>query len=415
MPHESDHIVEPAEQMVSESATQRSNGNDGVLELFTVLARRKRTLARFTIVGTLLAVVMSLILPVRYTGTTVILPPQQSQSLSNLMVGQIGMLAGLGRDFGLKSTVDLYAAMLQSESVQDALIRQFRLMGLYKVKTMADARKKLKNRTTLRPVRTSGVIELSVEDSDPKRAADLANGYIEQLHALNRRIAVDENSQRRIFFEQQLQLAKDDLSESEQIMKQTQEKTGLLQLDTQSRAIIQTVAGIRAQVAGKEVQLQAMRSFATGKNPDYVIAEQQLAGLREQLAKVLHSQNIPAEGDLDIPTSKVPEAGLAYVRAYRDLRYHEAIYEIIARQYEAARLDEAKSASLAQVIDPATVPEKKSFPPRTLIVVCGFLAAFLMGCVFVKAQESYRRFVADPLNGERVALLKTYLWGRFVN
>jgi uncharacterized protein involved in exopolysaccharide biosynthesis len=190
-------------------------------------------------------------------------------------------------------------------------------------------------------------------------------------------------------------------------MKQTQEKTGMLQLDAQSRAMIQTVATLRAQIVGKEVQLQGMRSFATGQNPDYVIAQQQLAGLREQLAKLLRSQNI-SEGDLEIPTSKLPETGLAYLRAYRNVRYQEAIYEIIARQYEAARLDEAKSAAFPQVIDPAMVPERKSSPKRARIVIFVFLLSFLSGCAFVLAQQAYGRFVADPFNRERIDTLKAH-------
>lgn len=413
MAHESDHMVESAEQIVSESVPRRSKEDLDFIELATTLARRKNTIAKFTIVGTLLAVVISLMLQVKYTGTTVILPPQQSQSFSSMVLGQVGMLAGLGRELGLKSTIDLYIAMLRSESVQNGLIQQFNLRDAYHQKTMFATREELTARTTLVPIKAQGVIRLSVEDSDPKRAADLANGYIEQLHALNQRIAIGESSERRMFFENQLQRAKEGLTAAEQTMKQTQEKTGMLQLDAQSRAIIQTVASLRAQVAGKEIQLQAMRSFATGENPDYIIAEQQLAGLRVQLAKVMHSQNSP-EGDSEIPTARVPEAGLAYLRAYRELRYQEAVYEIIARQYEGAKLDEAKSTAFVQVIDPATVPEKKSFPKRTMITICGFLAAFVLSCVFVTARESYRRFVADPINREQMDLLKTHLQSPFV-
>jgi tyrosine-protein kinase Etk/Wzc len=414
MAHQSDHIIEPAESLISDTAAARSTGGESVLGLVTTLAHGKKTIAKFTIVGTLLAVVISLILPIRYTGTTAILPPQQNQSsLANLMEGQMGMLAGLGKDLGLKSGVDLYTAMLSSESVQDGVIRRFKLMDLYHEKTMTDARKTLEARTTVTPSMKQGLIRLSVEDSDPKRAADLANGYIEELRALNQRIANGESSERRVFFENQLRGVKDNLTAAEQKMRETQERTGVLQLDAQSRGIIQTVASLRAQIAGKEVQLQAMRSFATGENPDYVIAGQQLAGLRVQLAKVMHSQNSP-EGDSELPTNKVPEAGLAYLRAYRELRYQEAVYEIIARQYEGAKLDEAKSTAFVQVIDPATVPEKKSFPKRTMITICGFLAAFVLSCVFVTARESYRRFVADPINREQVDLLKTHLQSPFV-
>ncbi len=407
----SDKIIDPAEPLLGEPASVRSKGDVNLLKLLTTLAGRKKTIARFTIAVTLLTVVISLVLPVRYAGTTVILPPQQGQSLANLMMGQLGALAGLGRELGVKSNIELYAAMLRSESVQYGLVRQFKLMELYHSKTMLDARKELDDRTSLKVQPKQGLIQLSVTDRDPKRAADLANGYVAQLHDLNQRIAFTDNSQRRMFFEDQLRQAKDNLVDAEQKMKQTQEKTGMLQLDAQSRAIIQTVANLKAQIAGKQVQLQAMRSYATGRNPDYVIAEQQLAGLQEQLAKLLHNQNL-SEGDIEIPTSKVPEAGLAYLHAYRNLRYYEAIYEVIAKQYEAAKLDEAKSVSFAQVIDPATVPEKKSFPKRTIIVICAFLAALVLSSTYVILQEAYSRFVADPANRAQMDVLKASLWSR---
>jgi uncharacterized protein involved in exopolysaccharide biosynthesis len=411
MAHERDHIFDPTEPIVSESITGGSSGR--LLELATTLCRRKNTVAKFTILGTLIAVIVSLLLPVRYTGTTVILPPQQGQSLANMVMGQLGALDGLGKDLGMKSPVDLYTAMLKSESVQNGLIEKFNLKALYRKKTMMDTRKELESRTTLSPMRTQGVIKVSVEDSDPRRAADLANEYVEQLHTLNQRMVLGENSQRRIFFEEQLRRTKDDLTMAEQKMKQTQERTGLLQLDAQSRGAIQTVATLKAQIAGKEVQLHAMSSFATGQNPELVIAEQQLVALREQLAKVLRNRNASGD-DLEIPTSKVPEAGLAYLRAYRDLRYQEAMYEIMARQYEAARLDEAKSVNFSQVLDPATVPERKSSPKRSLIVLCAFLASFGLGCLFVLQHESYQRFVADPVNRARVDVLKQYFRSRLV-
>lgn len=409
MRHDSDNLIESTEPIAGSPAAPLQGEN--LLDLVTLLASRKRILARFTLVGALIAVVVSFIWPVRYTGTTMILPPQQSSSLSGMMVGQLGMLAGLGRELGVKTTVDLYAAMLASESVQNALVQQFQLLNVYNEEKKVDARKILQKRTAIEPLPRQGLIRVSVRDSDPKRAADIANGYVEQLHALNERIALTENSQRRMFFESQLRTAKDNLSVAEQKMKETQEHTGLLQLDAQARTIIQTVANLKAQIAAKEVQLQAMRSYATGQNPDYVLVEQQLAGLRQQLAKTLRSQNI-SEGDLEIPTSKVPEAGLAYLRAYRDLRYYEAIFEIIARQYEAAKLDEAKSANFAQVVDPATIPEKRSSPKRLLLVLCGLVLAFGLGCVYIVCENSYRRVAIDPLISARIASLKRHLRSR---
>jgi uncharacterized protein involved in exopolysaccharide biosynthesis len=409
MSRESDSILDPAEQLGTEYAKVRPKADVNMLELLVTLTRRKSTIIKTTLITTLVVAAISLLLPVRYTARTLIMPPQQSQSLANIMMGQLNMLAGFaGREIAVKNGVDLYAAMLDSESVENGLIQKFQLMSVYRTKTQEDTRKALRKRTTIKPLLKEGLIQVFVDDRDPKRAADMANGYVDELHALNQRLALTENSQRRVFFEDQLLQAKENLIKAEQTMKQTQEKTGLLQLDSQARIIIQSVASLRGGIAAKEVQLQAMRSFATGENPDLVLAEKQLAAMRVQLAKALHSQNVQ-EGDPELPTSKVPEAGVAYIRAYRDLRYYEAIYEIISKQYEAAKLDEAKSASFAQVVDRAVVPERKSFPHRLLMTIGAFFAGILLGCALVIVQEAYRRFISNPANREQVNLLKSYV------
>lgn len=410
---ESDRIVEPPDSLTAEYARSRSKADVNLLELCTTLARRKRAIAKTTIGLVVLAVLMSFVWPASFTAQTVILPPPQNQSFANMLAGQLNLLATLGvKDIGLKNSVDLYSAVLASQSVNDGLIRKFNLMDVYHVKTMEATRKVLEHRTTIKPMQKEGLIRISVRDHDPKRASDLANGYVDQLQRLNERLALTESSQRRLFLEQQLRQAKENLIVAEQTLQQTQQKTGMLQLDTQAKAIIATVANLRGEIAAQEVQVQAMKSFATNQNPDLVLAEEQLAGLRKQLAKVLHENNV-TEGDIEIPTSRLPEASLAYLRAYRNVKYNETLYEILAKQYEAARLDEAKSASLAQVVDPATVPERKSFPPALILVIIGALfAGFFLGCAFVIVQEAYRRFTADPANREQIDVLKSYLVGR---
>jgi uncharacterized protein involved in exopolysaccharide biosynthesis len=286
-------------------------------------------------------------------------------------------------------------------------------MGAYRSKTIEAARRVLEHRSTIKPMQKEGLIRISVSDHDPKRAAALANGYVAQLQLVNERLALTESSQRRLFLEQQLRQVREDLIAAEQRLKQTQEKTGMLQLDTQAKAIIATMANLRGEIAAKEVQIQAMKSFATNQNPDLVLVEEQLAGLRKQLAKVLHENNVN-EGDIEIPTSRLPEAGLEYLRAYRNVKYNETLYEVLARQYEAARLDEAKSASFAQVVDPATVPERRSFPPGLALLMIGAIfAGIILGSAFVIVQEAYRRFTADPANREQMDLLKSYLVRRF--
>src|SRR3954469_21816761 len=277
-------LVEPRPARVAEDEID-------LLDLLIVLAKRKRLILTVTAASAAVALIVSLLLPNRYTATTKILPPQQSQSASTMLLSQLagggmGPLAALaGPGLGLKNPNDIYLGILKSRTIEDALIAKFDLLRVYHEKRASDARKELEKASDIL-TQKEGLISISVEDKDPKRAAALANAYVEELRNVTQHLAISEAGQRRLFFEQQVQQAKDDLSRAEVALKETQQKTGMIQLDSQAKAIIEAVGNLRAQVAAKEVQLQAMRSFATEQNPDTVLAQQQLAGLRTQLSKL---------------------------------------------------------------------------------------------------------------------------------
>ena len=238
----------------------------------------------------------------------------------------------------------------------------------------------------------------------------MANAYVEQLHTLNSQLAISEAGQRRLFYEEKVNAERDALSLAEVHLKQAQEKTGLLQPDAQARVIIQSVADMRAQVALQEVQIEAMRTYATKDNPELQRAEQELAGMRAQLAKMERNTGDPGSGDLELPTRKLPQAELEYLRRARDLKYHEALYEFLGKQLEAARIDEAKDAVVVQVVDKALPPERKSSPHRTTIILIAALVAFLLSCAGVLIAESLkRRREQDSQFRARLALLQHYL------
>ena len=278
-----------------------------------------------------------------YTGKSTILPPQQSQSAISSLLGQFGAIAGLGApDLGLKNPADLFVAMLKSRTVADHLVDRFDLRKVYRVKRYQDARKKLDERSNIE-AGDEGLISISATDRDPGRAADMANAYVDELHSLNVNLAISEAAQRRLFYEQKLEAERQELAQAELALKQAEEKSGLVQPDAQGRAIVGAVADMRAQIAGHEVQLQAMRTFATENNPDVKRAEQELAGLRSQLAKLERSTAGAGMGSMEIPTRQLPEVQLEYLRRARDLKYHEALYEFLGKQLEAARIDQAKN------------------------------------------------------------------------
>lgn len=360
-----------------------------LLDLLVVVADHRKVIIRTTAIFILLAIVVSLLLPKSYTATVAILPPRESSSLSAMLESQlsgmggsqIGGLAGIaalaGDGLGLKNPNSRYVGMFRSRIVEDAVIRHFDLMKEYDRKYLSDARRTFEDHTKVDGNAKDGLIHISVEDKNPKRAAAIANDYVDQFRKLSENLAVVDASRRKTFFEQQLTQAKDNLANAEEALKETELKTGLIQVDSQARALIETVANLRAQIAARETIIQGMQSYATGENAQLAEAKEELGSLRAQLAKLGGSQET-ADG-LIVPKGRVPGAALEYLRRLRDVKYYETIFEVLARQYELAKLEEAREGAMVQVVDPAVVPDKRSFPKRSLIVIGAGAAGLLIG------------------------------------
>jgi uncharacterized protein involved in exopolysaccharide biosynthesis len=376
----------------------------GWIDLALVLHARRRLLALLTLGAAAAGAVVAILLPTLYSARTTILPPQQSQSLAPAVMGQLGALAALGgKDLGLRNTADLYAGILASDSIADELIGRFHLAERYGADRQSDARKKLARRTavTVRP--KEGLIDVAVEDREPRVAAQMANAYVELLFDANARLALTEASQRRRFFETQLHDTKENLAQAEAALKRTQESTGMLQLDSQSKAMVQAVSALKAEIAAKEVQLRGLAAFATDRNPEVMVAREELAGLKAELARVQARGGGP--GDVEIATRRMPETSLAYLRSFREVAFQATLYELLAKQYEAARIDEAKSAPVIQVVDRAQPPDRKSWPPRALFVAGAAAFGLAAGVLLVLLGERWRQAVEDPETGPKLALL----------
>jgi len=381
-------------------------------ELLIVLARHKSFILKFVfIVMVLSAIVAWGLLHPRYTAEIKIMPPQQGQSISSAAAAsQLGPLAALaGSSLGLRNPSDLYIGILRSDTIADAMIDRFSLINAYKTKYRVDARRQLRGSTEI-ITQKDGIISLSFEDRDPHRAAEMANSYFEELEKLTKNLAVSEAGQRRIFYEREVRLASDELAAAELALKQTQEKTGVFLLDTQARAAVESLASLRATAAGLEIQIQSMRAFATPENPELVRAEQELAATRSQMARM--EKGSGQGGPLDLPVEHVPTAALEYLRKLREVKYREALYQLVARQYEAARIDEGKSNYVIQQLDKASVPEKKSWPHRSIIVLVSMLLALFVSCAWVFFRESLERAKENPQFRARLQLFQFYLLGR---
>jgi tyrosine-protein kinase Etk/Wzc len=402
----------------SRAAADASDDSVKLLDLALVLAARKRFILLFSFAVALLTAVVVLIMPVTYTGTTTMLPPQQQESSAMAMLGQLGGLASLAGGgaagaLGLKNPDDLYIGLLQSEHVMDGIIQRFDLMKVYKAKRLMDARKTLKANTKILSEKSS-LISISIEDHDAKRAAAMANAYVDELHDLMSHLAVTSAAQRRMFFEQQVMQEKEKLADAEVALEETEKKTGIIQPQGQAQAVIATIMQLRAQISASEVELGALRTSATDQNPEVITLQSQITALRGQLADFEkgHPQSASMEGNVLTPTSEVPAASLEYLRRMRDVRYQETLFEFMTRQYEMAKVDEAKQGQMIQVVDPALVPERRSWPPRTLLTLLAFILAAMIASFWVILQSAYEHVMENPEDADKVNQLRQLLRGR---
>jgi tyrosine-protein kinase Etk/Wzc len=388
-----------------------------LLDITVLLVARKRFIIRFVLGAVALAILVAFVLPVRYEAKIVLLPPTQNSSMASALLGQIGNLGSLGSlgslagGLGMKTPADMYVSFLTSRTVEDAMIRRFGLMAEYHKKRMSDARKEFERRTTAVAGTKDGLIRISVEDGDPKRAAELANGYLDEFRKLSASLAITEAARRRLFFERELQQAKDSLSAAEEAMRKTQQSTGVLQIDSQARALIESAAVLRGQVVAKEVQIQSMKSYAADDNPALILAKEQLAALQSQLEQIGGSQ-YDAGSNIVLSKGRVTQVGMEYLRRFRDLKYNETVFELLAKELEIAKLDEAREGEIVQVVDPAVPPDQKSSPHRTFIVIGTTILAFFVAAFWVVVGQGLRRAFELPENRQRLEAIRRYWKGR---
>jgi uncharacterized protein involved in exopolysaccharide biosynthesis len=406
--------LEADSEQIQEAKTEDATAQEvHLLDLLIILSRRRKFIFFFTIAVAVLAAATVLLIPNRYTAETIVLPPGQSSSMSSALLGQLGGSAALasaaGASLGIKNPGDMYVSLFRSRTVEDSVIQRFNLMDRYHEKRLSDGRRKFEDRSTVVLGVKDGLIRIGVTDRDPNLAAEMANGYVDQFRKLSADLAITEASQRRIFFQQQLLEANENLAAAEEAMKRTEQSTGVLQVDSQAKSLIESAAILRGQIVAKEVQLQAMRSYSTEDNPQMVTTGQELAALKAQLAK-LSGTDENSTSDIIVPKGNIPEAGMEYIRKLRDVKYYETITELIAKQFEMAKLDEARQGAVIQVVDVALPPDKKSSPHRSLIVVLMTLIAFVTAVLWALAAARWRQALRNPAKSDKIQTLREQLF-----
>ena len=322
------------------------------LDFLIIIAQRKKLIAMITAICIASAVAIAFLLPEQYAATVIILPPQANASVDTMPASQVGSTEAVTDKKGSKASSvrssqnlneknlnDMYVAILRSRSVEDAVIQRYGLMAQYHKNYLVEARKALEAHTKIDGSNRDGLIRLEFSDRSPARAAEIANGYVEQFRDFSKHLAITEASQRRVLFETQLEKTKIDLENADEALKRTQSAPGTVQVDSRARA-----------------------------------------------------------------------NGPEYVRRLRDVKYYEAIFDVLARQLELARLDEAKQGASIQVVDPAVPPEKKTFPKRGVIIMSGTAAGFTFGLMFALLQGGLARMQHNPATRDKLTLLRGLIW-----
>jgi tyrosine-protein kinase Etk/Wzc len=378
----------------------QTNVDLDVLDLFVPLVERKYVILLTTVLGMLLAMVVALLTRPIFTGTAVIMPPQQGQSSAGLL-SQLGGLASFSGAGGLHDPNDLYIDLLESEAVQDGVIKTLGLQAAYHMPSAAYTRLVLAGNSKF-VSRRSGLISISVKDHDPRQAARIANAYVDALHSLNDNLAISEASRRASFFGQELALQKNRLVDAEAALQKTEQSTGAIAPGNQTSLVIQQIAELQAQISSREVQLESLRLSSTDQNPDVIHLNSELGVLRSQLRALEGGEKIHTPGDISLTSQSVPGAQLTYNRKLRDVSYQTYLVDLIARQYEAAKLDEAKAAPVIQSVDTARVPEWKTSPSRMLWTLVGGVIGFILSCTVVVGHYLYLCVLADEVLSRRL-------------
>jgi uncharacterized protein involved in exopolysaccharide biosynthesis len=382
------------DRVTATEAVEDDDEGIDLLDLALPLLQHWKLLVAGPLLAGIVALGITYLIKPTFTSRTVFLPPQQQQSAAASALASLGALSGLvGAAAGVKSPADQYVALLQSTTVADRLIDEFKLMQVYDEEYRFEARKELANNVRISLGKKDGLISVEVDDEEPQRAAEMANRHVDELRRLTSELALTEAQQRRVFFEGQLKKTRDDLTQAQQQLQASGFNPGALKAEPKAAA--EGYARLKAEVTAAEVRLQTLRRNLSETTPEVQQAQTMLGALQAQLGK--------AEASTDF------SGGPDYIGKFREFKYQETLFELFARQYELARLDESREGALIQVVDVAKPAEHKSKPKRAITAVATTLAALLLLAVFVVTRHVWRQSTARPERAAKLAQLRAAL------
>jgi uncharacterized protein involved in exopolysaccharide biosynthesis len=383
------------EVMPEEPDRSETQAGDTGFDLVLELTESWRVLLLLPLLVGVAALGITYAIAPTFTGRTTFLPPQQ-QGAGATALASLGALANLaGGAAGIRVPADQFVALMQSVTVQDRLIDRFELIKVYEAKLRVDARKELAANTRISLNKRDGLITVEVDDESPLRAAQMANAQVEELRRLTSTLAITEAQQRRAFFEKQLAQVRDRLTNAQQALQASGFGSGALKAEPKAAA--EGYARLKAEITAGEVRLQSLRGALTDTAPEVTQLQSALLVLRGQLVRA------EQVGD--------PSGSSDYVGKYREFKYQETLFDLLARQYELARVDEAREGALIQVIDTALPPERKTKPRRALTAIAATAVAALLAILWILFRRSLRRMQDDPRGAAQLGRLRQALRG----
>ncbi len=360
-----------------------------LLDLAITIKENIKLLVLAPVAAGVVALGGSFLIAPTFTASTSFLQPQQQQGAAAAMLQGLGALGGLaGAATGLKNPADQYVAFMKSRSVQDALVKRFDLQKRYEADLHEDALRALGTAARINAGK-DGLIKVEVDDKEPAFAAQLANAHVEELRKLLDRLAVTEAQQRRMFYEKQLEQTKAKLTVAQSALQRSGINEGALRAEPKMAA--EAYAGLKAAVTASQVKLQSLRTYLTEQSPEFKLAQSELGALQAQLSKAESASNVAADDE--------------YIAKYRDFKYQETLFEMFAKQFELAKLDEARDGALIQVVDVAQTPERKSKPKKAMIAVLTTLATGFVLLLFVFVRQAWRNGLKDEATAQKLKQL----------
>jgi len=401
-------LLEP-EQPAVQHEQEEPKRSDGLILHLRLLWQHRRFLARIAFCGLIASTILAFLIPVRFESTARLMPPDSSQSggiamaaaaLSNTPSGLSGIASEM---LGLKSTSEIFVAILSSRTEADKLIQQLDLRKLYGTYRMEDARLALSAHTAISVDRKSQIITITVTDHDPKRAAAMGQAYITELNRLVAELSTSSARRERLFLEERLHAVSRDLESAEKDFSQFSSKNGAIDIKEQGRAMVEAAATLQGELIAAESQLEGLRQIYTDNNVRVRSVRARISELKNQLEKIGgrgEDTSVPSGQQRDslYPSiRKLPLLGVTYADLYRRTRVQEAVFETLTKEYELAKVQEAKEIPTVKVLDAPDVPDKKSFPPRRLVALLGTAFALAMGTAWIFAKATWQQTdSADP-------------------